>query len=201
MNLNIDSNAFHNTITRNGCVIYPQAGEHDPDGSLCFRFTRREVASGDASRLLALIAPEILNASTLRSLQGTLVIQLPTPAARHEEPFLCATTRQFCRVLYSTLPAWAFFLTLENLALWRMTLALVEDAQIVQRERAWETRVIVPNVGLEDVVSGHVIQAGAMARRADLSMSEIDRLLEAIRAYFRKVADAYSTLAEPIPAG
>jgi hypothetical protein len=191
MKLNIDHDMLMMAPEKCQDPAYPNREDHDPEGSVWFRFTRREVATADLSRFLTLFAQDKLDAAALQVIRGNLVIQLPSAQARHDEPFLCVTTRHFCRALYIAFPGWAFFFSLENLALWKMSLALVDEARVLQSERAWKTRLMLPPSNVKTLIEDHLEQARVVASRAGLSDGETAQISRAVRAYFTKVMSAY----------
>jgi hypothetical protein len=175
-----------------GRLDYPGCDDRNTEGSICFRFTGQEVATADFQRFRAMFSLEMMSALALRLLRGNLVIQLPPSPALHEEPFLCETTRRFCHAFFEAFPAWGYFFSLENLALWKMSLALLPAAQFFQFERAWQTRVLLPEASFAALVASHERQTHVMARAAGMSVTEGESLAEAVRDYFQKVATAYS---------
>ena len=163
---------------------YPGSKEQNTEGSICFRFTGREVAEADVRRFTSTFSPGQLDASVLCLLRGNLVIHLPPSAARHQEPFLCETTRRFCRVFFEAFPAWGFFFSLENLALWKMSIALLGEARFFQFDRAWKTRVLLPGDLFGALIGQHQKETRTMALAAGMPEAEAEHLAGAVQAYF-----------------
>jgi len=188
MNLNIATTAQPQQFVP---AVYENPNEHNPEGSLSFRFTRYEVTNLNFRRFLAIFDPERLNAETIRSLRGNLAIQLPSTSARHEEPFLCETTRRFCQAFHNVFPAWAYFFTLESLALWKMSLCLLDQAQIIQSDHAWKTRLVLPPEELGQMIAQHIEAARGMAARSNMPNRRVEQMLASVLDYFTKVTGAY----------
>jgi hypothetical protein len=72
-----------------------------------------------------------------------------------------------------------------------MSLALIEEAQIIQSQRAWQTRVMLPATRLEALIADHLEEARTIAQRAEMAEGEIDQMVCAVRDYFTKVTSAY----------
>ena len=63
--------------------------------------------------------------------------------------------------------------------------------QVIQFDHAWQTRVVLVPDALESVISNHLEQARTMARYAQMTSVETERMVGAVREYFEKVTIAY----------
>ncbi|MEY2563546.1 MAG: hypothetical protein QOH88_1739 [Verrucomicrobiota bacterium] len=157
--------------------------------TIIFQFTAQELCTVDLERFLFLFGVDRPNLSAVPKLRGNVCIVLPDSPTGRTEPFLCDSTRRFCRAFFARFPYWAYFFSLQNMALWKMTLALVENSSVLQFDEPWKTKVILPPNEIGQIVSQQVSYATQLARQSEVV--DTDELELSIRKYYSDLITSY----------
>lgn len=157
--------------------------------TIIFEFTPREIETLDLERFLFLFGVDRSDLSGVQKLRGNICIVLPASPSGCREPFLCDSTRRFCRAFFARFPYWAYFFSLQNMALWKMTLSLIENSAVLEFDEPWKTKVILPPSEIEQLVSKQVFHAIELTRRAGLvNMNDFEM---SIRKYYSDLVTTY----------
>ena len=157
--------------------------------TIIFEFTPREIETVDLERFLFLFGVDRSDLSGVPKLRGNICIVLPASPTGRREPFLCDSTRRFCCVFYAQFPYWAYFFSLQNMALWKMTLALIENSAVIEFDEPWKTKVILRPTEIEQLVSEQVFHAMELTRRA--GVANAGDLEMNIRKYYSDLVASY----------
>ena len=160
--------------------------------TIIFRFTPHEIETLDFTRFLVLFGIERADLSGIEKLRGNVCVALPDSSPGQWEPFLCETSRRFCRAFYMRFPYWAYFFSLQTMALWKLTLALVENSAVFQfNDQPWRTKIILQTNELEFFISEQMAYATNLASRVGLVNA--DELEGSIRKYYSDLMTTYSS--------
>lgn len=161
----------------------------EPANPIIYRLTPREIENLDFSRFLFLFRVDRRELEGLEKLRGSVCVVLPNLSSGGGEPFVCATTRRFCRALFEAFPYWAYFFSLQDMGLWKMTLALVENSVVFECGEQWKTKIFVSDEEIAPLISQQIEHATRLARAA--SLPNLHELENEIRKYFATLIATY----------
>ena len=180
--------------TRNSANSAPQylSGDMDTEGTILFRITKAEVDAMAVERIVALLHPESRGLLGLSYLLGNVTVTLPETQARHGEPFLCGQTRAYCQRLYQALPYWGFFFSVKSMALWKLSLGLLQNTRVMQFERPCDTKFGFQGDEISEVVDTHIRDARLLGEKGLVPESALAAREEALRDYFGRLLVAHA---------
>ncbi|MBS0658598.1 MAG: hypothetical protein JSR82_10190 [Verrucomicrobia bacterium] len=151
-----------------------------------FQFSRSEFCSHNFARLLAHFCPSQRTPSSLMALRHSVGLQLPESGLMGWTPCIDDETRVFAQELLSAFPYWGYFFSLRLPALWTLSVALLDDVELIRIGAATQVRLL--GHGLAQVIEQHLGQADALAQCAGASPHERSAIAVDLRNYFLKSA-------------
>lgn len=151
-----------------------------------FQFSAAEFHAGDFERFRAHFCPTQRSASSLLVLRNSIGVQVPGATLMGWIPSIDDQTRRFARQFHAAFPYWGFFFSLRLPALWTLSVALLDDVDLVTIGVA--TQVRFRGRGLSQVLGQHALQADQLAEHAGATTQERATLRESLHGFFIKSA-------------